>query len=90
MDSGAQTTDLIINQGEWQRLFTSMFVHAGVIHLGLNVMGLRNIGSGLEHAFGAGRIALIYTLSGLFGNIASALFLPGYICVGASGAIFGK
>ena len=90
ISSGAQTTDLVLHKGEWQRLFTSIFVHAGVIYLGLNVMGLQNIGGGLERAFGAGRVALICIFSGLFGNLASALFLPTYICVGASGAIFGE
>lgn len=89
LSSGAQTTSLIVDDKQWPRLATSMFVHAGLIHLLLNVMGLRNVGNGLERAFGSGKVAIIYFSSGVFASLASAVFLPEFICVGASGAIFG-
>jgi hypothetical protein len=53
------------------------------------MMGLHNVGGGLELAFGWWRVGLLYCVSGLYGGIASAVFVPTSLGVGASGAIFG-
>jgi membrane associated rhomboid family serine protease len=80
----------LVADGEWWRLFTSMFLHASVIHLGLNMVFLWWIGAPVEQAIGRARYALIYLVSGLSGA-AGALLLtnPGQVTVGASGALFG-
>jgi membrane associated rhomboid family serine protease len=75
--------------GEWWRLFTSMFLHGGVIHLMLNCLGLVLASTFIEQAIGKWRFIAIYILSGLCGSIASILWYENTVSVGASGAIFG-
>lgn len=75
--------------GEWWRLFTSMFLHGGVIHLMLNCLGLVLASTFIEPAIGKWRFIAIYILSGLFGSIASIWWYENTVSVGASGAIFG-
>jgi membrane associated rhomboid family serine protease len=86
-----------VADGEWYRLLTAAFLHAGLLHLGLNMLFLWWIGGPMEEAIGRGRFALIYVVSGLAGS-AGALFFghyelfgtsPGTHTVGASGALFG-
>ncbi|MGE4272853.1 MAG: rhomboid family intramembrane serine protease [Desulfitobacterium sp.] len=84
---GAKVNALII-QGEYWRLFTSMFLHIGVIHLAFNLYALWILGPILEELFGRIRYLLIYILSGIMGSLASFLFTEA-ISAGASGAIFG-
>lgn len=84
---GAFDKDKILN-GEIYRLFTSLFIHAGVLHLLVNNYALYVIGPQIEGFFGKYKYVLIYLLSGLLGNIMSLPFIDG-LSVGASGAIFG-
>lgn len=78
------------NPVELYRLFTSIFLHAGVIHLACNMYSLYVIGPQLESFFGKTKYLVIYILSGVIGNLLSIIFLPdGVVSVGASGAIFG-
>jgi len=88
-DLGAKITSKIVNDGEWWRLIAPMFLHAGLFHLLVNMIMLWRLGANLEAAFGTIRISLIYFLSGLFGVLMSAIFLPLIMGVGASGAIYG-
>lgn len=81
---GPYTTD-----GQWWRLFTSMFLHIGILHVGLNMWALYYSGRVVERLFGNGRFALLYLISGLAGSIASLLWNPMVNSVGASGAVFG-
>lgn len=80
---GAITLD-----GEEWRLFTSMFLHIGVLHLAMNMAGLIIGGRVIERLFGHLGFAAIYLISGLAGSLATAL-RPGVVSAGASGAIFG-
>jgi len=89
LQAGAKRTDLIVDKGEWWRLFMPVYLHGGIIHLVVNLVGLYQLGTNLEGFYGSLRIALIYFFSGVVGNIVSALFLPSTLTVGASGAIFG-
>jgi rhomboid protease GluP len=84
---GAKFTPLIA-AGEYWRLFTSMFLHIGVMHLAFNGYALFIIGTELERLVGPGRFLAIYLLSGLFGSLASYA-LNDSLAAGASGAIFG-
>jgi len=75
--------------GEWWRLITSMFVHAGFIHLLMNMYGLLYIGVFLEPMIGKLRFAAAYLLAGIFASLASLMVHSCTVSVGASGAIFG-
>jgi rhomboid protease GluP len=72
------------------RVFTSMFLHASIYHIGLNMLSLYFVGVVTEQIFGHWRFLSIYLLSGIIGGIVSSFFMPldGY-SLGASGAIFG-
>lgn len=80
----------MISEGEWWRLVTPMFLHAGLMHLLFNMFSLFIFGPELERVAGKARFLTIYLLSGIFANVAS-FFLggPDFAHVGASGAIFG-
>ncbi len=84
---GANIADYI-KAGEIYRLFTSMFIHAGILHLLCNMYCLYILGPQLESFFGKIKFLLIYLFSGISGNLMSMLFTSG-ASVGASGAIFG-
>ncbi|KAH7420710.1 hypothetical protein KP509_13G018300 [Ceratopteris richardii] len=70
------------------RLITCIWLHAGVVHVFVNMLSLLFVGVRLEQEFGPVKIAVIYLLSGLGGSLLSVLFLQG-VSVGASGALFG-
>jgi rhomboid protease GluP len=84
---GAKVTFLIAG-GEYWRLFTSMFLHIGVMHLAFNGYALAIIGNELESILGWFRFLTVFLLSGLFGSLASYAFSP-HLSAGASGAVFG-
>jgi len=87
---GAKKTSLIVgDEKQWYRLFTPMVLHAGVIHYTLNMFALWFIGYAVEQSHGFFASAIIFILSAVGGTILSAIFLPEYISVGASGGIFG-
>ena len=89
LDEGALIPALVA-QGEWWRLLSSMFLHSGAVHLGLNMLSLYFLGSFVEAAFGRGRFLALYLLSGLSGGLAYLYFGSFNVsAVGASGAIFG-
>lgn len=80
----------LVGQGDWWRLFTAMFLHAGLLHIAFNMLALWWLGSIVEQALGPLRFLLLYVASGLAGS-AGALVISGLDVptVGASGAIFG-
>lgn len=78
------------NYTELYRLGTSVFLHAGLIHLLCNMYSLYIIGPQLESFFGKVKYSIIFIGSGIIGNLLSMAFLQDrYVAVGASGAIFG-
>lgn len=78
-----------VADGDWWRLVTAMFLHYGLLHLGMNMLVLWLIGPPLEEYFGHGRYALVYLVSGLAGSAGALLWSPNALTVGASGAIWG-
>ena len=74
--------------GEWWRLFTPIFVHIGLIHFLFNGYAIYFLGVQLEPMVGKKWMAVVYIVSGIAGNIASAIFTIG-ISAGASSSIFG-
>jgi len=78
------------NYIELFRLVSSVFLHAGLLHLMCNMYSLYVIGPQLESFFGKTKFLFIYIGSGIIGNLLSLCFLPdNVVSVGASGAIFG-
>ena len=75
--------------GEWWRLITSAFLHAGFLHLGLNMLALYWFGRLLEQLIGSWRYVLLYFTCGIAGSAGALWLTPNGITVGASGAIFG-
>ncbi len=78
-----------VGDGEYYRLLTAGFLHAGFFHLLFNMLSLYILGSMLEPAVGRLRFALIYFVSLLAGSFGALLLEPTAPTVGASGAIFG-
>jgi len=78
-----------VADGDWWRLVTAMFLHYGLIHLGMNMLVLWIIGPPLEDYFGHWRYALVYLVAGLAGSAGALIFSPNALTVGASGAIWG-
>jgi len=79
----------LVADGEWWRLFTSMFLHYGPIHLLFNMLALWWFGAAVENVLGRGRYLLLYLVSGLAGSAGALIASPNALTVGASGAIFG-
>lgn len=93
LEHGAMYVPKVLEDGEYYRLFTSMFLHFGFEHLMNNMVTLVLIGWNLEIEIGKFKLLLIYIFSGLGGNVLSAWYeyrAEDYaISAGASGAIFG-
>lgn len=75
--------------GQWWRLFTCVFIHAGAIHLAFNMWALWNVGRMVERLVGNFAFLVLYLVSGFAGSLASVAWNPFVASVGASGAVFG-
>lgn len=92
LEHGGAYAPLILENKEYYRLFTAMFLHFGIEHLFSNMLTLIFLGDMLEKMIGKIRFILIYFLGGLAGNLLSLAkeMVSGVFAVsaGASGAIF--
>ena len=90
---GAVSWMSVINDKEYYRFITSIFMHGDIDHLTSNMMALIFLGIYTEKRIGKIRYLLVYFTSGIIAGITSVLYnmyINEYIsCVGASGAIFG-
>lgn len=90
---GAFSIRNVIEDREWYRIVTSMFLHADIQHLFSNMLILYYIGNVVEKHIGCVPYMIIYFLSGIVGNMLSAgyeMLTGSYVSsVGASGAVFG-
>ncbi len=80
---------LEVLNGEWWRLLTSTFLHAGIMHLLFNMAALLYIGTMLEPLLGRTKFWVYYLLTGVVASFCSISIHNQAISVGASGAIFG-
>ncbi len=91
--AGAMKYDLVVEQGQFYRLFNAMFLHIGIAHLFYNMFSLYIFGSRLEKFMKPLQAIIVYLGAGLVGSIASmaAAFISGNYAVsaGASGAVYG-
>ncbi len=85
---GALEKTLVLYNGEYWRLLSCMFLHAGLAHFAYNSLSLYIFGDRVEKYMGRLNFILIYLISGIAGSVAS-LFFANAVCVGASGGIFG-
>jgi rhomboid protease GluP len=89
LDSGA-ISYIRVQQGEYWRLASAIFVHFGFVHLFSNMLTLLVLGPPLAHLVGARRFFVIFLLSGIAGNLLSHEMTPTIgLKAGASGAIAG-
>lgn len=84
---GAKVNQLI-DQGEYYRFITCMFLHGGIIHIALNMYALNSLGPLVEKIYGRTKYVFIYFLAGILSSIFSYIFSTS-VSIGASGAIFG-
>ncbi len=87
-DDGGVSQHTIAN-GDYWRLLTAGFLHAGPFHLLTNMLALWILGSLVEPALGRWRFGLVYFVSLLCGSFGALLLSPDSLTVGASGAVFG-
>jgi membrane associated rhomboid family serine protease len=76
------------------RLLSAVFVHVGLLHVGMNMLGLSNLGRIAEPAVGSARLLVAYVVTGVAGFATSVAWaaaggMHGAITAGASGAVFG-
>lgn|GEM_PF-1492088 len=85
---GAISDKSLINE-EWWRLFTSIFLHGGFVHLIYNMVILVFLGCLIESILGTKKFLILYLLCGISASLITLLFKSNYVEAGASGAIFG-
>lgn len=86
---GAKHGPSIIARHEYWRLVTAGFLHGGIMHILMNSWNLLDLGSQVEEIFGAPRMIVIYFAGTVLGFVASVLWKPFVISVGASAGICG-
>lgn len=75
---------------QWFRFITPIFLHAGIIHILLNMLAQITLSAQIEREMGSGGFLLTYFAAGIFGNVLGGNFSRvGVPSLGASGAIFG-
>ncbi|KAF8587326.1 rhomboid-domain-containing protein [Ramaria rubella] len=75
---------------QWFRFITPIFLHAGLVHIALNMFAQLLVSAQVEREMGSFGFIILYFAAGIFGNVLGANFaLLGSPSTGASGAIFG-
>jgi len=80
---------LLIEAGEWWRFVTPVFLHGGLLHLAMNSWVLFDLGPAVEGIYGPQKFLVLYVVTGTASFVASYLWRPMALSIGASGAIFG-
>lgn len=87
---GGLNRTLVLQDGEWYRLFSAPLLHGGVVHLALNALALLIAGGLLERLVGRAWLLALFTIGALGGSLMSLAINPTtVVSVGASGAIMG-
>ncbi len=85
---GAKYGPLMV-AGQWWRLVTAVFLHAGLFHIGMNLWCLFDLGPAVESLFSTTKFIFFYLVTGVAGFVLSFLWSPFGVSIGASGAILG-
>lgn len=84
------TADQKPEPNQWFRFIIPMFLHAGLIHIGFNLLLQLTMGRDMEKSIGSIRFFLVYISSGIFGFVMGGNFAAtGISSTGASGSLFG-
>ena len=75
--------------GQWWRLVTAIFLHADILHIGMNLWCLIDLGPEVESLFNSTKFTFMYLATGVAGFLLSLWWAPFGMSVGASGAILG-
>lgn len=99
---GASGSLPVVSAGRWWTVLSAGWLHGGLLHIGFNMMWVRQLAPATTMLYGPGRMLLIYLISSVVGFVASSLggaylsslsFIMGgsryAISVGASAAVFG-
>ncbi|CAN5329728.1 hypothetical protein BH11CYA1_BH11CYA1_47630 [soil metagenome] len=89
INAGANFGPTTIGRSEYWRLLASIFLHAGIFHIALNLYALIGFGPMAETALGRWRFIFIFILSGVVGGLSSILVNPTTTSIGCSGANLG-
>jgi rhomboid protease GluP len=88
LDALGMTGSIAWAEGRWWTLVTAIYLHGGLLHILFNVLWIRQLGPAVQELYGPARLAVIFTVSGITGFIASnSIGVP--FTIGASGSIFG-
>ena len=87
---GALVPAYVAIENDYWRMFTSVFMHSGLLHILFNMWALLVIGNFLESALGRSKFLTVYLLSGFAGSVLVLVAAPVMAAtIGASGALFG-
>src|SRR5215510_8587537 len=97
---GASGAVPVFGYGRWWTVLSAAWLHAGLIHIGFNMMAVRTLVPLAAHLYGPARTVILYTVSAITGFLSSSVaaafltFMPsvlrgGFITLGASAPIFG-
>ncbi|MCD6077315.1 MAG: rhomboid family intrarane serine protease [Ramlibacter sp.] len=90
LDWGGNSSYEVVARGQWWRLLSATFLHVGLVHLAMNMLGLASAGPFVERLYGRRQFALISFGAALAGSALSLHFAAQRaVSVGASGAVFG-
>ena len=93
ISKGAMYAPLVLEEGQYYRLLTAVFMHFGINHIMNNMLVLFFLGDNLERALGRVKYLIFYLLCGVGANVISMMVnMIEYsyrVSAGASGAIFG-
>jgi rhomboid protease GluP len=86
----------VFGRGWWWTVLTAGWLHGGILHIFFNVLWIRQLGPEIANLYGAGRMVIIFTISGITGFALSSVlglfnipFFGAGLTVGASASIFG-
>ena len=88
LEWGANFGPLVL-MGQFWRVWTSNYIHGGIVHLAVNMWSLWQVGRLAERIFGGAAYFAMYTACGIAASLASVFWNPLRASVGASGALFG-
>lgn len=94
---GAAGAVPVFHYDRWWSVLSAGWLHGGLLHIGFNMMAVRDLTPGVAHLYGPARTVIIYTIASVIGFLSSSLageYLPdalrgGQLTIGASAAIFG-
>jgi rhomboid protease GluP len=94
---GASGSAPVFGYGRWWTVLSAGWLHGGLLHIGFNVMWIRQLAPAVAELYGPGRMVIIYTVASAIGFTASSVmglfpipfFGGGTLTLGASAAIFG-